>query len=159
MFLKSWVCNSVFWSILVTGPEELRYETCCPYKKETNLYCFVPVVNFYFDLQELGTGIVGKVFFLTKLNVDVLFSKICSKTRKLWPLWKLGKSTLPQTAGRGLHLLASMATRSTIWGWAMKRGESKLSTRKRTSFVAALEAKNEHIFPCCTCYTNDRGLI
>ena len=63
---------------------------------------------------------------------------------------------LPGSVGPGLRLLASMATRNTMRGWAMKRGGSK-STRKRTSFVAAIQAKNEHILSCCTRYTACRG--
>ena len=39
----------------------------------------------------------------------------------------------------------------------MKRGGSKLSTRKRTSCAAAIQAKNEHILSCCTHYTACRA--
>ena len=39
----------------------------------------------------------------------------------------------------------------------MKRGGSNFSSRLRTSFVAALQAKNEHILSCCAHYKTYRA--
>ena len=82
------------------------------------------------------------------LNVDVCHWKFVQKWERYGRL-KLDMSTLPGSVGQGLCLLASMPTQNIIGGWAMKRVGSKLSTRKRTSFVAAQQANNEHVLSCC----------
>ena len=66
---------------------------------------------------------------------------------------KFGKALLRGWVGPGLRLLASMATRNTIRGWAMKRVGSKLSARKSMSFAAASQAKNGDNLSCGAHYT------
>ena len=111
-------------------------------RRRLMIFYWAQSTQFLFDLHEWG--IIWKIFLLCKRRC-FLFRKFVQK----WESYgrsKLGKSTLLGSVVPELRLLASMATQKTIRGWAMKQGGSKLSTRKRTSFIAALQAKNKHIF-------------